>query len=242
MKTIAIDIGNTLTKIHLFESNKWLKKSVFNNEEKEAIFKAIKSIKTEKTIISSVSKFGDEIAKRLSNSLILNHKTKLPFSLKYKTPETLGKDRIALTAGAHHFFPNQNCLIIDLGTCITYDFINSKNEYLGGAISPGMTIRLQSLNNYTSKLPLINADSIIKNKINLIGESTEESIASGIFYGIFAELSSMIKKHQENYKDLTVLLTGGDSEFFALHLKNKIFANSNLQAIGLNHISNYNAH
>lgn len=242
METIAIDIGNTLTKIHFFENNEWIKKSIFSNEEEKAIYETIKSINSEKTIISSVSKFGDELAKSLTNSLILNHKTKLPFKIKYKTPKTLGIDRIALTAGAHHFFPNQNCLIIDLGTCITYDFLNSKNEYLGGAISPGMAIRLQSLNNYTSKLPLIKLDSIINNKVNLIGESTEESIASGIFYGIFAELNGMINKYQENYKDLTVLMTGGDSDFFALHLKNKIFANSNLQAIGLNHILNYNAH
>lgn len=241
MKTIAIDIGNTLTKIHYFEKNEWLKKSVFSNLEKEQIFNLVDEMKESKIIISSVTTFGDELAVRCKNALILNHQTKLPFKIKYKTPATLGKDRIALAAGAHHFFANQNCLVIDMGTCITYDFIDSKNHYLGGAISPGMTIRLQSLNNYTSKLPLIDASTIIKNKINLIGESTEESIASGIFYGIFAELNGMIEKYKENYKDLTVLMTGGDSDFFALHLKYKIFANSNLQAIGLNHILHYNA-
>ena len=151
----------------------------------------------------------------------------------YKTPKTLGSDRIALAVGAESLFPNKNCLIIGTGTCITTDFLDENKCYQGGSISPGLTLRLQSLHTFTDMLPLIEHKKDIF-EYELLGKSTKGSIESGVFNGAFAEIDGTIYRYKQNYKDLTIILTGGDQEIFAKNLKSSIFANSNIQAIGLN--------
>ena len=235
---LIIDIGNTRTKIYLFKKDEIVEKYFFFNEEAKAIEKQLSQIKYAKCLISSTAELA-AFYKKLA-FIELDHNTSIPLTLDYKTPSTLGSDRIALSVGAETLFPNKNCLIIGTGTCITIDFKDENACYLGGAISPGLTIRLQSLNTFTDKLPLIKPNSS-KKEFLLIGKSTVESIESGVFNGTFAEIEGTIARYKEIYKDLTVILTGGDQEIFEKNLKSNIFTSLNLQAIGLNRILNYNA-
>jgi len=235
---LVIDIGNTRTKIYLFSDNEEKEKFIFLNSENNNIKELLKNLNFEKAIISTTIDLP--IFYKNISYIELNDKTKIPITLNYKTPKTLGSDRIALSVGANLLFPKSNCLIIGTGTCITIDFINSKKEYLGGAISPGLTMRLQSLHTFTDQLPLIKPNRE-KKEYFLMGKTTEESIESGVFNGTFAEIEGIIARYKEIYKDLTVILTGGDQKIFDKNLKSDIFAISNLQAVGLNRILNYNA-
>jgi type III pantothenate kinase len=169
--------------------------------------------------------------------LELNSETKLPFTNRYETPKTLGVDRLALVSASVQKYANKNVLIIDAGTCITYDFINQSNNYLGGAISPGIRLRYKSLNNLTANLPLLRTD---KPK-TITGNSTEASIHSGVVFGVVKEMDGIIDQYAEEYLDLTVILTGGDAKFLLNQLKNSIFANSDFLLEGLNFILDYNS-
>ena len=160
----------------------------------------------------------------------------MPFTNNYATPETLGVDRIALITAAANQYPNKNILVIDAGTCVTYDFLNHQNSYLGGAISPGLTIRYEALHNLTAKLPLLKTEDTTF----LIGNSTETSIHSGVINGLVNEIDGTIQQYQQEHTDLTVILTGGDTNFLAKRLKSSIFANSNFLLEGLNHLLKIN--
>jgi len=142
---------------------------------------------------------------------------------------------MVLAAGATLTHPNQNRLIIDAGTCITYDFVNSEDQYLGGAISPGIKIRYKSLNNYTSKLPLLS----LSEEFDIIGNSTKSAIHSGVINGVLFEIEGFISQYSLKNQDLTIILTGGDAEFLAKRLKSTIFANSNFLLESLNILSIY---
>ena len=144
---------------------------------------------------------------------------------------------MALVSASVKHYPNNNVLIVDAGTCITYDFINNKNEYLGGAISPGLRMRYTSLNNLTANLPLL--DISLPNDI--MGNSTETSIHSGVVYGVLKEIDGVIEDYKLKYSDLTVILTGGDSNFLSKQLKSSIFATSNFLLEGLNFILQFNS-
>lgn len=234
---LIVDIGNTRTKLYTFEADKLLNRYVFLNEEKEQIEEKIKHLDYSKMIVSSSAHLAHFYTKL--DFLLLTNNTKIPIKIDYKTPSTLGTDRIALAVGAQTIFPNKNCLIVGTGTCITTNFIDKNACYQGGSISPGLTLRLQALHTFTDKLPLIKPEQE-KKVFDLTGKSTQESIESGVFNGTFAEIDGIIYRYKQTYNDLTVILTGGDQEIFALNLKNTIFANSNIQAIGLNRILNYN--
>ena len=158
-----------------------------------------------------------------------------PFENLYKTPNTVGIDRLVLASGAVLMFPNQNRLVIDAGTCITYDFINEKNQYLGGAISPGIRLRYESLHNYTAKLPLLD----MKLPDELIGKSTNDSIHSGVINGVINEIDGFIDQYREQYSKFIIILTGGDTDFLAKRLKNTIFANPNFLLESLNQTFQY---
>ena len=164
--------------------------------------------------------------------------TNLPFKNLYSTPKTLGIDRIALVCASVGEFPDNNVLIIDAGTCITYDFINSKNEYLGGAISPGVRMRYKAMHNQTANLPLLTTE-VPK---QIIGDSTANSMHSGVVNGVLNEIDGTISQYKEKYQDLTVILTGGDAKMLSKQLKSSIFANSNFLLEGLNFILQFNQH
>ena len=173
---------------------------------------------------------------KLFHLIRLSYKLKLPFKNKYKTPETLGADRIALIGAAMQNYSSNSVLVIDAGTCITFDFVNRKKEYYGGAISPGVEMRYKAINTFTTNLPLLELDYPKK----LIGNSTENSIHSGIINGVLSEIEGVIERYKEFDEKLTVVLTGGDTNFLAKRLKNGIFANPNFLLEGLNYILNYN--
>ena len=242
---LIIDIGNTFTKAAFFKDEYIHEVFLLKNGSKTQVsnYKAITNLskKTEKTIISSVSNSYPEpisdMLKNMSDVEILNHKTNLPIKILYKSPATLGNDRIAAAVGANNIFTDKNVLVIDAGTALTIDFVNNKNEYLGGNISPGLTMRYKALNQMTNKLPFFSSDN---NYNKLMGTNTQEAIKSGVQNGIVFELNTYIEKYSNKYTDLKVMLTGGDIFFFEKRLKKDIFANPNLVLNGLNRILQYN--
>ena len=238
---LIVDVGNTNVKLAVFHDGAMLHKEVVGIGEIEVKIQELikKQPLLNKAILSSVGGLSQEQLTKITKNLetiVLSHNTKVPFKNKYKTPNTLGVDRIALVSAAVLKYPKKNVLIIDAGTCITYDFINTKNEYLGGAISPGISTRYNSLNNLTANLPLLKRKAPKK----LIGNSSKESIHSGVINGISMEIDGIVKKYHKKYKDLTVILTGGDADFLSKRLKSSIFANSNFLLEGLNFILEFN--
>jgi type III pantothenate kinase len=239
---LIIDVGNTYVKFAVFSRGELKERIVGEvNDFVEMARDVLESYpKIAKAVVSSVGKLEKSHTDTLRdkiNVLELSHEIKLPFKNLYATPKTLGVDRIALVSASVEQFPDNNVLIIDAGTCITYDFINTKNEYLGGAISPGIRLRYRTLNNLTANLPLLDTQL----PENIIGDSTQNSIHSGVIFGVLKEIDGVIDDYVKKYSDLTVILTGGDTNFLANQLKNSIFANSNFLLEGLNFILEYNS-
>ena len=237
---LVIDIGNTKVKVAVFELDTVITTVVCEEINLlEELKKILNKYPIIQSIVSSVKDISEEYRKEINKLpllVTLNTTTILPFKNRYTTPSTLGNDRIALAAAAVCVYPLKNTLVIDAGTCITFDFINSKNEYLGGAISPGIGMRYKSLHQYTGKLPLLSKNEEFK----LIGASTNSSIHSGIINGIIYEIKGVIAQYQEDFGDLTIVLTGGDTKFLSKQLKNSIFANQNFLLRGLNKILTFN--
>lgn len=242
---LCIDVGNTRTKVGEFEDDELLRVHTFSNEEVLKNSKMLDEMELEAVILSSVNQ---KVSKSLDLNnkkfftLELSHATPLPIKTLYLTPETLGKDRIALAVGAYKTFPRTNVLVIDAGTCITYDFINREGVFLGGAISPGIQMRLKSMHFGTDSLPMIQWDPKSKALPELNGNSTISSMLSGVVNGVNGEMTSFIVKYSKNRPDLRVILSGGDADFFEKELKNGIFADPNLVLKGLNEILRYNLH
>ena len=237
---LAIDIGNTRVKTAVFQDDIMLFNDFqFHENFKEYLTSVIGKYRIKHAIVSSVGKLKEDYYSFLNDLVdlhILSHTTKVPFINKYKTPSSLGVDRIALVAACVFQYPNKNVLVFDVGSCITYDFINHKNEYIGGGISPGIQMRYKSLNSYTSNLP--NLNSI--NKIPNIGDTTENAIHLGILKGVIFEINGVIDMFLAKNKKLTIVLTGGDTIFLAKNIKSTIFANPNFLLEGLNGILTYN--
>lgn len=237
---LVVDIGNTKVKAAVFESDTLVSFLSFEESDFEQFITSFqKEYSITACILSSVKKDERGIHKILEEIpffLRLDHTTQIPFVNLYRTPTTLGIDRIALVAGATDQYPNQNALIIDAGTCITYDFVNQNSEYLGGAISPGIQIRYRSVHDYTSKLPLLSTSE----DFVVTGDSTESAIHSGILNGVTQEIQGVINQYKDEYPDLTVILTGGDIKFLSKQLKNSIFAHQNFLLHGLNKILTFN--
>ena len=199
----------------------------------------LEKFQPQKAILSSVINHDVQIENLLSSRTKfhkLNHLTKLPFTTPVSKPDTIGADRLALSAAAVYFYPEKNNLVIGLGTCITYNFINKYHQFMGGGISPGMEMRLQSLHHYTAKLPLVKADW----NAPLIGYDTNSNILSGVVIGMAKEIDGFIDTYEEKYGNFNVLLTGGDLVILASHLKKKIFADPELIFKGLYAISEVN--
>ena len=192
-------------------------------------------------ILSTTKHYSPELKQFLSENfnqfIELSHLTPIPIENLYETPETLGKDRLAAAVGANELFPDQNLLIIDAGTAITYDWVTEKNQYLGGNISPGLEMRFNALNQLTGKLPLVKPSSPFPE----LGRNTEEAIRAGVQWGILFEIEQYLENFNRNFKNLQIIMTGGDSKFFDKYLKKTIFVHFNLTLIGLNRILEYNA-
>jgi type III pantothenate kinase len=239
-KKLIIDFGNTLQKLAVFDGKDLILKEVFQELKPGALIRFIeKNGPFHGIILSSVSNHPLELEKVLSQSgkfILLDAQTPVPFINLYQTPESLGRDRIAAVTGAWSLFPGINILTIDAGTCITYDMLTKSGEYLGGGISPGIRMRFQAMHTFTGKLPLIEPGDFDE----LIGRSTSESLLSGVYSGVTAEIRELIRLYKEKFDDLTVILTGGDYQFLHNKLKINIFAVPDLVLLGLNEIFDYN--
>jgi type III pantothenate kinase len=232
---LVVDIGNSSLKVAIFDKKLMTSKFIYTNQSLIIFSDLFKNNVIDNCLISNVSTIDKNILDFLkinSNLFSINESINLPFINLYKTKNTLGHDRIALVSAAAIDFPDQNTLIIDTGTCITYDFKNSENEYLGGGISPGIQMRFKSLNSQTSKLPL----STINLDYKLIGDDTNSSINSGVVYGVISEINGIINQYQERFKNIKIILTGGDSNFLLKKIKNTIFADQNFLLKGLNYL------
>lgn len=239
---LIVDIGNTRTKVAVVNKNMIIETFIFDEfNEKEFNNVLDKHPNIEKAIVSStkhkVNAWVEMLNKRIGYVLELDHLTPLPIQNLYETPETLGKDRLAAAVGANHLFPNQGVLVIDAGTAITYDFVNDKNQYQGGFITPGLNMRFQALNHFTDKLPYLN----LSEPQNKIGVNTNLSIKGGVSLGLEGEIERIIKFFSHSQDQLKIILTGGDIKYFEKLLKNYKFVALEIVVIGLNTIleSNY---
>tara|TARA_B100000963_G_scaffold361955_1_gene401265 strand:- start:65966 stop:66691 length:726 start_codon:yes stop_codon:yes gene_type:complete len=236
---LIIDIGNTNIKVYVYYNGKPEFFKIINSIDKLKNSIIGYSEKISHVIISDVKSHGIENILSIFEGkfILLVKECRLPFESRYKTMNSLGDDRIALVNSAFKKFPNHNVLIIDVGTCITYDLIVEKGYYLGGMISPGFEIRYRSLNLYTANLPLVKK---IEKKANIIGDSTHSSIESGVYFGIINEINLNIDFFLKNYRNLKVVVTGGDSKVLFKKIKNAIFADQYFLADGLNYLLEFN--
>lgn len=222
-----IDAGNSRTKLGVCIKGEIVSMSSFNSL---ALLKQELEPHVPIALSSVLNSNFKEDLKNVQNPVFLvSHQVKLPFKINYLTPSTLGIDRICNVAAISKTNQFTNRLIIDIGTCIKFDFLNDKNEYEGGSISPGLLMRFKALNLFTDKLPLIE----IFEKVNLIGNSTESSMQSGVQNGIESEIKGLISKYREKYQDLSIYITGGDAHYFDLAQKNNIFADEILTLKGI---------
>ena len=232
---LIVDFGNSSAKAGIFDKNKLVE--VKDRLMLKDVCALAEAHNFEHIFISSVSKSQSEIAAGVpGNLMFLTHQTPLPFTNDYATPETLGLDRIGAVAGAQELFPKESVLVIDIGTCITYDVITSDGIYHGGSISPGLDMRFRAVHTFTANLPLIEYDE----SASLPGKTTRDSILSGVVFGIQGEIEGFIRMYGDKYGDLKIILCGGGSKIFELRLKEAIFAAPDLVLRGLNRILRYN--
>lgn len=242
MKNIVIDIGNTKTKYAVFSDGEIIFDNVVQDLSVELLVNIVKRFEyIDGIIFSAVGRVDMDIVLKSENLvrrvILADYNTPIPCLNFYKTQKTLGFDRIAACIGAATIEPFSDILVIDAGTAITYDIFTSKQEYLGGLISPGINMRYRALAEFTAKLPLCS----IEKETPLIGTSTNESIIGGVQNGVVSEVDAYIDKIVTKYPSLKVFLTGGDTIFFDKKLKNSIFVNQKLIFYGLNRILEYNA-
>ena len=230
--TICFDFGNTRLKAAVFEQNQLKEIVILPDDNRSTIEEIVQKYKPQFTILSSVvdhQPIAEDVLAAHTHFHKLSHTTKLPFTTPVGKPETIGADRLALVAAAVDLFPKQNNLVIGLGTCITYNFINNQHEFLGGSISPGMNMRFRAMHEQTALLPLIEAS----NEFPLVGYDTKTNLLSGVILGMAAEIDGIIAAYADKYGNFNVLLTGGDISYFVPHIKKRIFADQNLIYKGL---------
>jgi len=238
---LIVEQGNSATKVAVYSQGQIIFSSVYKSFSNSDLLQLFKQYPLKNGILSSVidtekgliSCLTDQLEERF---LFFDEKVRLPIEVRYQTPETLGKDRIAVAVGANFLQPQKDILIIDAGTAITFEVVEAAGIYLGGNISPGMTTRFYALNRYTERLPLVEERDIVP----LLGTSTEAAILAGVVNGIVYEMDGYIDELQNKYQSLYVFLTGGHAFYFEKRLKNTIFADKNLVLIGLNRILDYN--
>ena len=237
--TLCFDFGNTRLKCAVFRGKKMSEVVVLDNDKAETIDKIIKQYRPANTILSSVINHAPEVEELLKQSTSfhkLSYQSKLPFTTPVGKPETIGADRLALAAAAVAFFPRKHNVVIALGSCITFNFINKFGEFLGGSISPGLEMRFKAMHNYTALLPMVEPDW----NFPLIGYDTRTNLLSGVILGMSKEIDGFIDEYALKYSNFNAHLTGGNMPFFQPHLKNKIFADPYFLYKGLYAISEAN--
>ncbi len=240
MANLCIDIGNTRIKIGVFEDRNLVFHTVFYTMKDQEVSNLLKNHHIDKAISSSTRKSLTAFEKRIKKRIPLvrlNEKTPVPIINTYNTPETLGKDRLAAVVGCTKLFPDKTCLVIDAGTCITYDLITADKKYLGGNISPGLHMRARAMHDFTSALPKVK----ISYHEDYLGKSTIHAIQNGILWGTKLEIESFIALIKRDFEKINVIITGGDAHIFENLINSKIFAHSFLVLEGLDEIINHHA-
>lgn len=239
MTTLCFDFGNTRLKCAVFINKDFAEEVLLQNDTLEELESVIEKYQPSRSILSSVIDHNPAIEAFLAGKTSfhkLSYDSKLPVTSPVGKPHTIGADRLAMAVAAVDLYPRRHNLVIGLGTCITYNFVNKYHQFIGGSISPGMEMRFKSLEYYTAKLPLIEADW----NFPLLGYDTKTNIQSGVLAGMAKEIDGIIDLYKEKFTNFNVHLTGGDSPYFGALLKNKIFADPTLIYKGLYAISSYN--
>jgi type III pantothenate kinase len=242
---LTIDIGNSRTKLGVFDSDEIVHGETVVHLDVKTLRRMAYNQSIENVILSSVASMPEGVEEFLQENffcLFLSASTPLPIRLRYSTPETLGKDRVAAAAGAWHLYRGENCLVIDAGTCITFDVLSENGEFLGGNIAPGINMRLKAMHQFTAKLPQVDrsGSAADDSTSGLLGMTTEAALRNGGQLGALLEMQAFIGACEELFGPMKVILTGGDADYFVKNLKTKIFAHPNLVLTGLNKILKYN--
>ncbi len=238
-KTLCLDFGNTRLKWAVFLNGEIRHTGVFTDEVAEQLKACIEVYQPDKSILSSVVDHPpvvEEILKARTRFHKLDHHSKVPITTPVGKPETIGADRLALVVAAAHYFPDKNNLVVGLGSAITFNYINRYHQFTGGSISPGMEMRFKSLQLFTAKLPLVHPHW----NFPLLGYDTKTNIQSGVIFGIAKEIDGVIEAYEERYRNLHILMTGGDAHYFMPFLKKKITVDPDLIFKGLYVISEFN--
>lgn len=238
---LCIDWGNTHVKAAIFDNDTIKKQLTFSPESAvEKVSSLIADHQPVKAIMCSVVHHDEELMhllkSKIRSAMKVDAYTRTPINNAYLSPETLGADRLALVVGAHMANPTKHNLVISMGTCVTYNLIQKNKTFRGGAITPGMHMRLKAMHTLTDKLPEVGTHG----DLALLGYDTETCMRSGAIFGLAAEVDGMIAAYESQYPEFNAILTGGDAPFFATKLKSKIFADPELLLKGLNLILNYN--
>lgn len=239
--TLCLDFGNTRLKAAIFEADIFKEELVLPDDSNATIEQLLAKYQPQKSILSSVVNHNagiEDILSQHSRFHKLSHLTKMNFTTPVGKPESIGADRLALVAAAVHYFPGKNNLVVGLGSCITYNFINQSHQFLGGAISPGMEMRFKAMHEHTALLPLVKKEW----NFPVIAYDTKTNLQSGVIAGISFEIGGFIEFYAERFGNFNVVLTGGDAGYFARQLKNKIFADLNFLFKGLYALSETNNH
>jgi len=237
LKQFVVDIGNSRIKAALFEGQGLVDEAYFEDFDTFLGFSQKQAF--DHALISSVTYTEDALKARLDFPfLYLSKTTLLPIQNLYETPETLGVDRKAAAVGARCIIEKGNLLAIDMGSCITYEFLDEEDRYFGGAISPGLNMRFRAMHQQTARLPFLELS--LGEKPELIGNSTEKGMKSGVYFGILHEMQGFIAAYQAKYPGLRVIICGGDSKIFESLTKDHIFVIPNLVLYGLNRILTHN--
>lgn len=245
MINLVVDIGNTFTKVAIFDHDQKMMVSRFNHLTPQDIKQLVEKYTVDNLMVSSVNNkaldFKDEEWIKGINLIYFDHQIQTPIKNTYQTPHTLGLDRLAAMVGSFYLYPNQPVLAIDAGTCITFDFLNQKHTYQGGSISPGIKMRFKAMHHFTGKLPEVAFDDAAA---FFYGSNTPDAIQSGVINGVLFEVVGYIQHYLKENPETKIILCGGDASFFDTRLKNSIFAHQiqvepDLVLIGLNTIVNY---
>ncbi|MCB9320845.1 MAG: type III pantothenate kinase [Lewinellaceae bacterium] len=239
MTELVLDIGNQRIKAGIFQDNILKKVAIFPVGDVKEILNLGDQYSPVSVIMSSTSVLEQEMAKawnKLSTVMILDHTLPLPIRNDYATPKTLGKDRLAGAVAAAAKFPGEPVLVVDAGTCVTYDLVDAENSFKGGYITPGLRMRFQAMHDFTARLPRVEPAE----RINLYGRTTEDAMRSGTTAGLVEEVRGLIRRFRRSFPGLHVILTGGDGFFLSKQLKSEIFVEPNLVLEGLHRILRFN--
>ncbi len=238
---LAIDIGNTRVKLGVFDGSSMIDKIIAESDDVPLIEHVFKKYQIKDVIVCQTGerKFEKEELSYEGKWYELSDKLPLPILIKYKTPETLGRDRIAAVIGAHQKFGSVASLVVDMGTCITYDLIDAEGVYWGGNISPGLHMRYRAMDEFTHALPLVDPPESVD---QLMGLSTNQALQYGGKTGILFELEGYIEALRKVYDGINIILTGGDAYYFVGSTKKGIFVVPDLVLFGLQKILRYQNH